>query len=82
VIGRSLVLAAALCATACLGRATSNPQVIVASLTSGPNNLDPRVGTDDSSQKIHSLIFDNLVELDDHLRIVPKLAERIEHPIR
>jgi peptide/nickel transport system substrate-binding protein len=66
--------------TACLSRPTTNPNVIVASLTSGPNNLDPRVGTDDSSQKLHTLIFDNLVVLDEHLRIVPRLAERVDHP--
>ena len=28
-------------------------------------------GTDDVSQKIHQLIFDNLMVLDDHLRVVP-----------
>lgn len=66
--------------TACLSRPTANPNVIVASLTSGPNNLDPRIGTDDSSQKLHPLIFDNLLEFDDHLRVVPRLAERLDHP--
>ncbi len=64
----------------CLDRPTSNPNVIVVSVTSGPNNLDPRVGTDDTSQKIHQLIFDELMELDDHLRIKPRLAERLDHP--
>ena len=29
-------------------------------MTSGPNNLDPRIGTDDTSQKLHQLIFNNL----------------------
>jgi peptide/nickel transport system substrate-binding protein len=74
------VLVASLATGACLRRPTTNPNVIVASLTSGPNNLDPRIGTDDSSQKLHPLIFDNLMELDDHLRVVPKLAERLDHP--
>lgn len=79
---RAAVAAAglALAAGACLSRPTTNPAVIVASLTTGPNNLDPRVGTDDSSQKLHDLIFDSLVQLDDQLRIVPKLAERLDHP--
>ena len=49
-------------------------------MTNGPNNLDPRIGTDDASQKVHQLIFDNLMELDDHLRVVPKLAETLDHP--
>jgi peptide/nickel transport system substrate-binding protein len=74
------VAAALLSSGACLQRPTTNPNVIVASLTSGPNNLDPRLGTDDSSQKLHPLIFDNLMELDEHLRVVPKLAERLDHP--
>lgn len=74
------LLAIALATNACLRRPSADPSVIVASLTSGPNNLDPRIGTDDTSQKLHPLIFDNLVELDDHLQVVPRLAERLEHP--
>jgi peptide/nickel transport system substrate-binding protein len=79
---RALLAAAAcgLLAVSCIRRPTANPNVIVASLTTGPNNLDPRVGTDDSSQKLHDLIFDNLVGLDARLRPVPRLAERLEHP--
>lgn len=76
----ALLLAASFAATGCLRRPTTDPDIIVASLTSGPNNLDPRIGTDDSSQKIHPLIFDNLVELDDRLQVIPSLAERLDHP--
>jgi len=64
----------------CINRSSSNPDIIIASITTGPNNLDPRVGTDDSSQKLHQLIFDNLMELDEQLRVGPRLAERLEHP--
>src|SRR5262245_34795794 len=64
----------------CMHRPTTNPNVIVASLTNGPNNLDPRIGTDDTSQKLHDLMYDNLVDLDEHLRVVPSLAERLDHP--
>jgi len=74
------LLLVALGAPACLQRPAADPNTLVVSLTSGPNNLDPRMGTDDSSQKIHQLIFDNFMELDDHLRVVPKLAESLEHP--
>jgi peptide/nickel transport system substrate-binding protein len=49
-------------------------------MPSGPNNLDPRIGLDDASQKIHQLIFDNLFELDDNMRVRPKLAETLDHP--
>jgi peptide/nickel transport system substrate-binding protein len=72
---------AALLTSACIARATTtNSNVIVISLTNGPNNLDPRLGTDDTSQRLHELIYDNLVDLDDHLRVVPRLAERLDHP--
>ena len=78
---RRIVLAiAALTVLGCIHRPTTNPNVIVASLTNGPNNLDPRIGTDDTSQKLHDLIYDNLVDLDEHLRVVPRLAERLDHP--
>ena len=55
----------------------ANPNIIVASLATAPNNLDPRVATDDTSQKIGELIFDNLMELDEQLRVVPFLAESL-----
>ena len=66
--------------SACLRGPTPNPNVLVLAMPSGPNNLDPRIGLDDASQKIHALIFDNLMELDDHMRVTPNLAERLDHP--
>lgn len=69
-----------LAAAACVDRPTANPNVLVVAIQSGPNSLDPRVGLDDSSQKLHQLIFDNLMELDDRMRVRPRLAERLEHP--
>lgn len=65
---------------ACLQRPTPNPNVLVVAIPGGPNNLDPRVALDDASQKIHALIFDSLFDLDDSMRVVPRLAERMEHP--
>src|SRR5205823_12476577 len=61
---------------ACLHRPTPNPNVLIIGVTSGPNNLDPRVGTADVSAKAAQVIFNNLMTLDDHLRVVPDLAER------
>lgn len=80
---RLLVLAAlgaVTAAPACIQRGTDDPQAIVLTMTTGPNSLDPRFGTDDSSAKVHQLLFDNFMELDQRLRVVPKLAERLEHP--
>jgi peptide/nickel transport system substrate-binding protein len=66
--------------TACLQRPVDNPNIIVVGMPSGPASLDPRIGTDDTSQKAGQLIFSSLMTLDDHLRIVPQLAERLDNP--
>jgi len=54
--------------------------VVILGTTNSATNLDPRVGTDEASQKIHQLIFNALVHIDSQLRVVPELAESIEHP--
>ena len=64
----------------CLHRPTANPNVLVVGVTSGPNNLDPRIGTDDVSGKTAQLIFNNLMTLDERLRVSPDLAERLDNP--
>jgi ABC-type transport system substrate-binding protein len=48
---------------------------VTLAVPSSPNNLDPRVGTDEVSQRAHQLIFNNLLTLDDRLQVVPGLAE-------
>jgi peptide/nickel transport system substrate-binding protein len=79
---RAYVLAvlALLCMSGCLKRPTPDPNIVVVAMPTGPNNLDPRYALDDASQKIGDLIFDTLMQLDDHLRVVPHLAERLDHP--
>lgn len=74
-----LGLLALLC-SGCLHRPTPNPNIVVVGVTNGPNNLDPRIGTDDVSGKTAQLIFNNLMTLDERLRVVPDLAERLERP--
>lgn len=49
-------------AVGCLQRPTPNPNVLVVAIQTGPNNLDPRIGIDDASQKIDDLIFDSLMD--------------------
>jgi peptide/nickel transport system substrate-binding protein len=68
------------CSVACLHRPTPNPGVIVVGVQTGPNNLDPRIGTDDVAGKASQLIFNNLMTLDERLRVVPDIAERLDHP--
>src|SRR5580765_6399744 len=53
-----------------------DPDTLVMIIESSPANLDPRVGLDAQSERIDSLIFDNLLTRDDHLNVQPGLAER------
>ena len=51
---------------------------IVVALANSPTNLDPGVGLDEASQKLHQLLFSSLLKIDDDLRVVPDLAVRFE----
>ncbi len=76
----ALACCLALTAAGCLHRPVQDPDVLVVAVASGPNNLDPRVGTDDVSQKAAQLIFNGLMAIDEHLRVVPDVAERLDNP--
>ncbi|MGO9211200.1 MAG: ABC transporter substrate-binding protein [Terriglobales bacterium] len=52
------------------------PDTLVMIIESSPANLDPRVGTDAQSERIDALLFDGLVNRDEHFNLVPGLAER------
>jgi peptide/nickel transport system substrate-binding protein len=45
-----------------------------------PTNLDPRIGTDAQSEKIDSLIFSSLLEVDEQRNVHAELAEKWEMP--
>ncbi len=45
-----------------------------------PANLDPRIGSDAQSQRLHSLLFSGLVERDAQMNLRGDLAERWETP--
>jgi len=49
-------------------------------IESSPTNLDPRVGIDAQSERIDSLIFDDLLSRGDNLNVAPGLAEQWEIP--
>jgi peptide/nickel transport system substrate-binding protein len=74
------LLLALLATGACLHAPARDPGVIVVAVVSGPNNLDPRVGTDAVSQNADQLIFSGLTRIDEHLKVVPDVAERLENP--
>ncbi len=47
-------------------------------MTNSALDLDPRVAADEASQKVHQLLYNSLVRIDEELRIVPDLAESFE----
>ena len=73
-----LFLFAACLAVACHTRTPPTGDVIVIALANAPTNLDPGVGLDESSQKLHQLLFRSLLKIDADLRVVPDLATRFE----
>lgn len=73
---RALLLVAALLA-ACTSKPADSRIITIAVLTS-PNSLDPRIGSDETSQRVHQLIYDNLLALDDQLKVVGGLASSWE----
>ena len=79
--GTILIAAAALAALALsLGcsRRRSVDGMIVVGMANAAVNLDPRVGTDEASQKAHQLLYNSLLRIDDQLKPVPDLAESLE----
>ena len=77
--GRCLVLLAlALLGGGCRERSARNDPALIVGIAVGPTNLDPRVGSDEASQRVHQLLYASLVRLDDQLQVVPEVAERLE----
>jgi peptide/nickel transport system substrate-binding protein len=64
----------------CARTAAESPDVITMAVFASPNSFDPRVATDEVSQKVAQLVYDNLLTFDERLRVVPALAERWEQP--
>jgi peptide/nickel transport system substrate-binding protein len=79
-VKRALAVAL-LCLTAvaaCGGPSGRNPRALVLAIGSSPTNLDPGVGLDEASQRVHTLLFSSLLKIGSDLRIVPDLAVRFE----
>ena len=56
----------------------ANDGMIVVAMANAAVNLDPRIGTDEASQKAHQLLYNSLLRIDDQLKPVPDLAESLE----
>lgn len=70
----------ALCLCSCNRTVATQPGVVNFLIESMPTNLDPRIGTDGPSERIDGLMFDSLVELDEHRIPHGDLAESWETP--
>lgn len=66
------LLPLALALSGCAHHPPSNTATVL--IESSPNSLDPRIGTDSQSERIDALIFDSLVQRNDHFGIDPDLA--------
>lgn len=62
------------------GRSARDSTTVNFLLESMPTNLDPRIGTDAFSEHLDYLLFDSLLQRDDHLNLAPDLAEKWEMP--
>lgn len=73
---------AALCAVvvACGTPPSTDPSVITVAVRTAPNNLDPRQGNDEMSQRVSELVFSPLMELGPDLLPRPHLATRLDNP--
>ncbi len=78
---RATLACAVALATACRAQPPADRHRLVVGLTSGPTSLDPRFGLDDVAQKVHQLLYDSLLVLDDQLRLQGLLAESYDNPL-
>src|SRR6185437_15268491 len=64
----------------CSHRSSTDSHTLNFLLESMPANLDPRIGTDAFSEHLDFLMFDSLLQRDEHLDLAPDLAEKWEMP--
>jgi peptide/nickel transport system substrate-binding protein len=62
----------------CVASPPSRTGDIIVAMQNSPVTLDPGVALDEASQKIQQLLFQSLLKVDSHLRVVPDLATRFE----
>jgi peptide/nickel transport system substrate-binding protein len=76
----ALVLVIAGMAAACGGGAPRDRNIVVVAVRTAPNNLDPRQGNDETSQRVAQLVFSSLMDIGPDLRPAPHLALRLDNP--
>jgi peptide/nickel transport system substrate-binding protein len=77
----ALLVASAALGVGCGGGAQPRDRnVVVVGIRTGPNNLDPRQGNDETSQRVGQLVFSSLMDVGPDLRVTPRLASRLDNP--
>ena len=62
---------------------SSDADIVKVIVRLSPVNFDPRVGTDEGSQRVHQLVYSHLLAIDDQLKVVAgldALAARLDNP--
>ena len=67
-------------AAAGCGTFTDPATTLTLAIDSGPNSLDPRLGSDEASRRVNDLLYNGLFRLDDAARPVPDLAASLDRP--
>jgi peptide/nickel transport system substrate-binding protein len=57
-----------------------DPGTLTVAVDSGPNSLDPRLGSDEASRRFNDLVYSALFRVGDDGRPEPELAESLERP--
>lgn len=80
--GRSIFMLVVLVGCVALFSCSKKPpaDTLVMIIESSPTNLDPRIGVDAFSERIDSLIFDDLLTRSENLSVAPGLADSWETP--
>ena len=75
-----LLLTLVLFLPACTSQTSADPGIVTIALDQPPTNLDPRIGTDVSSERLGQLMFNSLVKKNEQSGLEPDLALRWETP--
>ena len=65
---------------ACTSQTSADPGAVTFAIELPPTNLDPRIGTDVSSERLDQLMFNSLVKKNEQFDVEPDLALRWEIP--
>jgi len=78
--GMTLAIMLVALAAGCGGAPARDRNVVIVAIRTPPNNFDPRQGNDETSQRVGQLVFSSLMDVGPDLRVVPRLATRLDNP--